>query len=156
MRAFWTLHQKPSVSMSDQHWWEWTVFFPLCGSVWSRPLASIFSVLFLGLFFFWSLMQILISLTSPWKLSAEPYAKVPQSPHKEICTHSLRCCPPVHVCACALFVCMYVLMCVCVEEERGEERGAHSNVRINPSAFCSDGASSVLIISVQILVQSFT
>lgn len=154
MRAFWTLHQKPSVSMSDQHWWKWTVFLQYDHmSPRLYFLCPVFGTFFL---FFWSLMQILKSLTSPWKLSAEPYAKVPQSPHKEICTHSLRCCPPVHVCACALFVCMYVLMCVCVEEERGEERGAHSNVRINPSAFCSDGASPVLIISVQILVQSFT
>lgn len=58
---------------------------------------------------------------SPWKLSAEPYAKVPQSPHKEICTHSALLSTSSCVCACALFVCMYVLMYVCGGKKRGRE-----------------------------------
>lgn len=58
--------------------------------------------------------------------------------------------------ACVLHTCVYVLMYICgVGGKRGKRR-EELILWINPSVFCMDAASPVLIISVQILVQSFT
>lgn len=124
------LNSPLKVTISDQHWW-----YYFCVSLWSLVPWPLLSA---------SVMQMLKSLTSPWKLSAELYAKVLQSPHEGICVHSVL---PVYVCLCTCIE----RKCICVRKRGGgrKRRGKagfsflfhHYATTINPSAFCIDGAS---------------
>lgn len=141
------------MSIRDLNWWEWTVFFPLCGSVWSHVPWPLFSVSCFRECFAASVMQMLKSLTSPWKLTAQLYAKVLQSPHEGICAHSLH---------------VSVNVCVTAREEKENMVKRAERVSLGLLS-CSITTRQVIplhsevieralfvVISVQILVQSFT
>lgn len=118
-----------------------------------------------------SVMQMLKSLTSPWKLSAELYAKMLQSPHEEMWVHSVLLSASSCVCLCALSrahkcCCAYVYMCKeekedCVKEAERVSLCFSASSIITPWQLIPLHSALVelallSIISVQIPVQSFT
>lgn len=80
-------------------------FFPLCASARPRVPSPPFSPSCFYECFAASVMQMLKSLMSPWKLSAELCAKLPQSPREEIGVHSVPLSATLCVCLCT---CMWI------------------------------------------------